>query len=99
MIKVKNMVNQKTGEKIIDQFIIETGPTTIFQSGENPIIEIDRANLVIKVFSKWNYDETTQRYRNLFLYNEGLIALSNNKAFEHYMNLGKYDIFSIVKAF
>ena len=99
MMKVRNMTSPKTGREVANQFIIENGNITLFQSYTSPIIEIDRDNLTITVYSDWNYSRTTGKYRNKFLDDEGFYELVNNKDLEKYMEIGTYKNFKIIKAF
>ena len=97
MMKVRNMINE-SGRNVVNQFIIEEGTKTAFQSYDSPIIEIDRGNGVITVYPDYNYSRTTGKYRNLFMRQQGFYDMENLKGFEYYMNLGAIGNYDIVKA-
>lgn len=96
MIKVRNMQSERTGRAIPNQFIIEDGNKTLFQSYESPIVEVDRDAFIITFYPDYNYSNTTRKYRNKFLIEEGLDELSSTKAIDQYIELGKFDCFKIV---
>ena len=66
-MKVKNMTSAK-GNKIANQFIIESDNFTTFQSYESTIIVIDYNKRIIYVHPNYNYSKTTGKYRNLFFW-------------------------------
>lgn len=65
--KVKNMVSSQ-GNKVPNQFIIDTPGKEIFQSYYTIIAMKDYQNGKIYLDErKWNYSTTTSKYRNIFL--------------------------------
>ena len=77
-MKVQNMRSAK-GNKVLNQFVIEDGPNSIFQSYASTIARIDRdgqsCNIkscmtVIQVTvdsTYWDYSRTTSKYLGQFL--------------------------------
>lgn len=100
MLKVKNMTT-KQGADAINQFVItdDERRVDLFQSYQSPIIEIDRANLVITVYKDYDYGVTTRKYRNQFLTEQGFPELATGKSLKEHMELGTYKIFTIKKVF
>lgn len=99
MMKVRNMTSPKTGREVANQFIIENGNATVFQSYQSTIVEIDRDNLTITVHKDYDYSPTTSKYRNKFMEEEGFYELANKKAFEEALKTGTYKEFKIIKTF
>tara|TARA_Y100000401_G_scaffold116250_1_gene121547 strand:- start:337 stop:612 length:276 start_codon:yes stop_codon:yes gene_type:complete len=65
--KVKNMLSNN-GNKIPNQFIINTTNKKIFQSYNTIIAIIDyKNNKTYLDCNKWDYSTTTSKYRNIFL--------------------------------
>lgn len=77
MLHVKNMTSPRTGREVANQFVIENGDTTMFQSYSSPIVEIDRNTMTIRVYRDWAYSRTTSKYRNQFFYEQGFYELMN----------------------
>lgn len=75
MLKVRNMTSPRTGREVVNQFVIENGDVTLFQSYRSPIVEIDRNTRTIRVYEDWNYSRTTSKYRNQFLDEQGFYEL------------------------
>lgn len=67
-IKVRNMRSPRTGNKIANQFVIDTPEGQYFQSYET-IIAFYENKTGITYLDKdaWNYSVTTSKYRNEFL--------------------------------
>ena len=100
MMKVRNMISDRSGMEVANQFIIydETNYIVMFQSYNSPIVSIDRTNKVITVYPDWDYSVTTNKYRNKFMDAMGFMDMANKKGFEYYMNLGAIGGYEIVKA-
>jgi hypothetical protein len=65
--KVKNMLSNN-GNKIANQFVINTRNKAIFQSYNTIIAIIDyKNNKTYLDRNNWNYSNTTSKYRNIFL--------------------------------
>ena len=64
-MKVRNMTSNK-GNDIPNQFIIEDGNTTCFQSYQS-IITTKKGGKTYLDKETWDYSRTTGKYRNLFL--------------------------------
>lgn len=100
MLKVENMVSERSGRAVANQFVItdtENGITT-FQSYDSTIVSIDRHNKVITVYDAWDYSMTTGKYRNQFMYNECMYAMSDKKRFEATLKAGEVNCGGIVYA-
>lgn len=70
-VKVKNMTSHK-GNKIANQFVIETEEGTYFQSYDSVIAFIPNNDGMIRGVITldsvyWDYSVTTGKYRNMFL--------------------------------
>lgn len=98
MLKVSNMTSEASGRKVANQFIIEDGNKTMFQSYRSPIVEIDRKQGKITVHPHWDYSNTTAKYRNQFMRGEGFYEMSDRKGFEKCMKSGKCGRFVVVEA-
>lgn len=99
MLRVRNMLSERSSREVANQFIIESENKVMFQSYDSPIVEIDEKHKTITVYRDWDYSTTTSKYRNQFMNENGFYELSNKKDFEKYMNLGVYDEYDIIKAF
>ena len=97
-MKVRNMIGTN-GNAIANQFIIEMGALTQFQSYDSPIVSIDRNKKIITVFENYDYSKTTGKYRNLFMHSQGFFDMETIKGFKYYMNLGAIGDYEIVKTF
>ena len=99
MLKVDNMRSVRGG-KIANQFVIRDydNNKVIFQSYASPIVEIDFANKILKVFEDWNYSKTTGKYRNQFMSME-FYGLNTTKELEKAMCDGMWKSWKILKAF
>lgn len=71
MLKVRNMTSPRTDRPVANQFVIENGDVTLFQSYDSPIVAIDRNTQTIHVYKDWSYSRTTSKYRNQFLDEQG----------------------------
>lgn len=65
--KVYNMRSPRSGNPVANQYVIETGKLTVFQSYRTIIAVIDPHGHVTLDKDAWNYSTTTGRYRNIFL--------------------------------
>lgn len=63
--KVRNMTSSN-GNDIPNQFIIDVGDQTIFQSYDS-IIAIKEGRTIYLDSYYWDYSRTTGKYRNMFL--------------------------------
>ena len=99
MMRVVNMTSPRTGRPVANQFIISDGYKHLFQSYSSPIVEIDYNANTITVYSAYDYSVTTGKYRNEFMYQQGFDEMANKKGFEKFLNAGRIDNFTIVKAF
>lgn len=75
MLKVRNLTSPRSGREVANQFVIENGDTTLFQSYRSPIVEVDRDALAIRVYEDWDYSRTTSKYRNQFFNEQGFPEL------------------------
>lgn len=88
MLSVQNMISEKTGRAIANQFLISDGDVVMFQSYDSPIVEIDYKNNTIRVYQDWNYSRTTAKYRNQFMREQGFHGLATKDGFAKCMNDG-----------
>jgi hypothetical protein len=65
-MKVRNFVSNTSGREVANQFIIEDGNKTVFQS-YNSVIAIKENGKVVLDERYWDYSNTTGKYRNQFL--------------------------------
>ena len=75
-MKVRNMRSPRTGIEVANQFIIEYGGQTIFQSYD-VIIAIKEGRKIVLDKNYWDYSRTTSKYRNEFT---GLTTEETKKA-------------------
>ena len=71
-IKVRNMISERSGRPVANQFIIETDEGKYFQSYETIIVFKPKYSLLtgdkIQLDKNyWDYSTTTGKYRNQFL--------------------------------
>ena len=69
-MNVHNMTNPTTGRSSLNQFIINDGVDSYFQSYESIIVKLDGSSCPVKVIldiNHWNHSTTTGKYRNIFL--------------------------------
>lgn len=98
MLKVRNLTSSRSGREVANQFVITDTEAnkTSFQSYDSPIIEIDFANNILKVFRNWNYSKTTGKYRNQFM-SEEFYGLDSSKELEKAMNDGVWNNWRVIK--
>ena len=89
MLRVRNMISEASGREVANQFIIESGNKTLFQSYDSPIVEIDWTNHVLTVYPHWDYSMTTGKYRNMFMRDNHFYDMADKKGFERCMKEGK----------
>ena len=65
-LKVRNMSSPRTGNPIANQFIIEVGAYTYFQSYSSIIVRKGPKGTSLDR-DTWEYSVTTAKYRNEFL--------------------------------
>lgn len=92
---VYNMTS-RNGNKVANQFIIEDGRRTVFQSYESTIAVIDRDNMTIEIYPHWDYSMTTGKYRNMFFDEYNLRELSTKAGLVKAMEQGKAYGFKVV---
>ena len=69
-INIENMTSPN-GNKVANQFVIETGDgVRVFRSYTSNIARIDADGNVTLDATYWDYSATTSKYRNLFLGND-----------------------------
>ena len=103
MLKIYNLEGQ-SGKPVVNQFVIEDGSKTWFQSYDSIIIEIDRESQKMTVGRDWDYSRTTTKYLKIFLNEE--MAWSSKEVEEFKKKLRKaqssgnnefvYDGFSVI---
>lgn len=84
------------GNAVPNQFIIEDGRRTVFQSYSSTIAVIDRDKKVIEIHPDWDYSMTTGKYRNMFFALYGYYRLSSKVGLVKAMNEGNAYGFRIV---
>lgn len=63
--KVQNLISPN-GNEVPNQFCIIDGDKRVFQSYSSVIAVIERGTVTLDA-DKWNYSNTTSKYRNQFL--------------------------------
>lgn len=96
-MKVRNMISDR-GNTIANQFIIESGSTTVFQSYDSTIITVDYDRRIITVHPDYNYSKTTGKYRNMFFRDFGFDELSTIKGLEKALADGFWYDYTVKKA-
>lgn len=96
-MRVYNMTSPRSGREVANQYVIENGSTTVFQSYNSIIVEIDRFNRIITIHPNWDYSMTTGKYRNAFFEEEGFSGLATKKGLEKAMAEGTYYDYKIVE--
>jgi hypothetical protein len=64
-MKVENMT-ESNGNKVKNQFIIQTDDGLYFQSYNSVIVKKSNGKIYLDA-NKWDYSVTTGKYRNIFL--------------------------------
>ena len=95
-MKVRNMKSYRSGREVANQFIIEDGNRTVFQSYGSTIVEINRANRLICVYPNWDYSRTTAKYRNQFMTEQCFGEMASKEGFEQCMKSGKCGYFDVM---
>lgn len=68
LVKVRNMVSNRSGGEVANQFLIETDEAEFFQSYTSVIAKREWGTGKITLdAAKWDYSVTTGKYRNQFL--------------------------------
>jgi len=65
-VKVENMMSNSSGREVANQFIINTKDGRYFQSYSSIIARISKGKITLDA-NKWDYSNTTSKYRNVFL--------------------------------
>lgn len=66
-MKVRNMVSNKSGRAVTNQFVIVDGTNTSFQSYDTIICCIHHASAFISITDYWDYSITTSKYFYQFM--------------------------------
>ena len=67
-MKIRNMISEKTGRSIPNQYVIEDGKGNIlFQSYQTTIAMIEKRGTIILDYEAENYSRTTSKYLYRFL--------------------------------
>lgn len=93
-MRVENLYSVN-GNKVANQFRIEHNGMVTFQSYNSEIITIDRPTKTIYVGKDYNYSNTTSKYRNSFLSDEGFNGLANIKALDKAIKAGQYNDYRV----
>ena len=64
-MNVSNMIGN-TGQPVVNQFVVTDGDKKWFQSYDTLIVVIIRGQVFLDK-NKWDYSQTTGKYRNRFL--------------------------------
>lgn len=65
--RITNMTSPSTGQEVPNQFVISTEDAQIFKSYNSNIAVITNDGRILLDRSKWDYSNTTGKYRNQFL--------------------------------
>ena len=68
-MKVRSLISERSGNAVANQFVIEDGETTWFQSYNSIIAKREFLNGALRLTldcKYWDYSRTTARYRNQF---------------------------------
>ena len=84
-----NLVNERTKQRIPNQFIILDERNIIFQSYNSMIVRINSALKKIYVYPDYNYSKTTNKYRNQFMDSQGFHNMATLKGFREALEAGK----------
>lgn len=72
MLKVKNMVSNRSGRPVANQFMIQVGNMLYFQSYESVVCVVDTTNHLVCFGRNWDYSVTTLKYLVQFLSENGI---------------------------
>lgn len=92
---VDNMTSPN-GNKVANQFIIDDGHRTVFQSYESTIAVINRDNMTIEIHPSWDYSRTTGKYKNIFFDECNLHELASKAGLVKAMKEGRAYGFKVV---
>lgn len=78
-VKVKNMLSNRSGRPIANQFVIQIGNTLYFQSYNSICCIYNKTNDSVTFGKNWNYSVTTRKYLYQFLDENG-VTLPDGKS-------------------
>lgn len=78
-MKVRNMVSNRSGRPVSNQFVIQVGNMLYFQSYESVVCVVDTTNHLVCFGRDWDYSVTTLKYLYQFL-SENSITLPDGKS-------------------
>ena len=94
---ISNM-NSKRGNPVANQYVISENNKVTFQSYASTIAIVDYEKKTITIGEDWDYSKTTHKYRNAFFDGLGFTVLNNTADMRKALNKGKYNDFTIIKA-
>ena len=96
-MNVKNIKNIK-GNKVVNQFILDDGKYTYFQSYDTIIARYKNTDpdIIHLDVNSWDYSRTTLKYLSQFLY-DYLLHNVNKKIILEYIENGKYKLINLNK--
>ena len=99
-MRVENMVSPRTGEKVANQFIIEDGHKTVFQSYDSTIVTLtDYKGYKTIVFgADWDYSRTTGKYRNVFFDMMNFPDIANTKGMKKAVEKARKQGFALIQS-
>jgi hypothetical protein len=66
-IYVQNILSERSGKPVANQFVINVEGVSLFQSYSTVIVRIERHGKVYLDRNNWNCSNKTSKYRNIFL--------------------------------
>lgn len=65
---VRNLLSEKSGREVANQFVIEDGNKVYFQSYNSVVAKVDNGLMGTVTFGPdWDYSKTTMKHLNVFL--------------------------------
>ena len=90
---VSQLINAQ-GNAVKNQFIIDNGDVTTFQSYDSKIVEINRKEGIIAFYPDYNFSVTTSKHRNKFL-SDILDVNIDSKTVDKMISDGTYNSFKV----
>ena len=78
-MKVRNMLSNRSGRPVSNQFVIQVGNTLYFQSYDSIVCVYEPTTKMVIFGRDWNYSVTTRKYLYQFLDENG-VSLPNGKS-------------------
>ena len=73
-VHIRNLLNQRTGNTVSNQFVIDSSRYSFFQSYDSLVAVYDKKERSITLGQAWNYSKTTLKYLKIWLESDAFNA-------------------------